>query len=140
MITVTQCAAYAGLAPNELLLGKAPSARHHSLHASYKLHPGMNSSAVREMIVADIRASLELGATRRAADLLIALRLFLSDHPEACEHIPSSAKVPAVSAVRRTATVSIADATAVPAQPYRAGPRAIRKVINLERRAKFRWE
>jgi hypothetical protein len=35
------------------------------------------------MIVADIRAALDLGALNRAADLLVVLRLFLSDHPEA---------------------------------------------------------
>jgi hypothetical protein len=35
------------------------------------------------MIVADIRVALDLGALNRAADLLVVLRVFLSDHPEA---------------------------------------------------------
>lgn len=37
---------------------------------------------MREIIVGDIRAALDLGASKRAADLLIVLRLFLSDYPE----------------------------------------------------------
>jgi hypothetical protein len=83
MITVTQCAALAGLASNEMVLGVTPSARHHSLLASYLLNLGRGPVAVRTMIVADLRAFLDLGAARRAADLLIVLRFFLSKHPEA---------------------------------------------------------
>jgi hypothetical protein len=39
------------------------------------------------MIVADICAALDLGALKRAADLLVVLRLFLSDHPDARKRI-----------------------------------------------------
>jgi hypothetical protein len=37
---------------------------------------------VRDLIVADIRAALDLGASKRAADLLMVLRTFLFEHPE----------------------------------------------------------
>jgi hypothetical protein len=83
MITVTQCATLAGLASNEMVLGVTPSAKHHSLLASYLFNLGRGPVAVRTMIVADLRAFLDLGAARRAADLLIVLRFFLSEYPEA---------------------------------------------------------
>jgi hypothetical protein len=35
------------------------------------------------MIVGDIRAAIDLGASKYAADLVLVLRLFLSKHPEA---------------------------------------------------------
>jgi hypothetical protein len=38
---------------------------------------------VREMMVSDVRAWLDLGAVQQAADLLIVLRQFLSVYPEA---------------------------------------------------------
>ncbi len=83
MITVSECAAFAGLASNELVLGAVPSTRHHSLLSSYLLNIGRGPRAVRDMIVADMRGFLDLGVSRRAADLLIVLRIFLSDYPEA---------------------------------------------------------
>jgi len=78
-ITPAQCAAMSGLHSNEMLLGVSPTARHDSLHASYRLHDERGWQAVRDMIVADIRASLDLGASKQAADLLIVLRRFLSE-------------------------------------------------------------
>lgn len=83
MITFEQCAAFAGLAPSEMILEGAPSAAHHSLLSSYLLNLRRGPNAVCKMIVDDIRASLDLGASKRAADLLIVLRRFLSDYPEA---------------------------------------------------------
>ena len=76
-ITVAHCAALSGLGTNEMMLGVTPTAMHDSLHASYLLHPKKDWECVREMIVADIRASLDLGASKQAADLLIVLRRFL---------------------------------------------------------------
>jgi len=35
------------------------------------------------MIVADLRCFLDLGSRRQAADALLVLRSFLSDHPDA---------------------------------------------------------
>jgi hypothetical protein len=39
--------------------------------------------AVRKMIVWDIRAAIDLGASNYAADLVLVLRMFRSRHPEA---------------------------------------------------------
>jgi hypothetical protein len=78
-ITSAQCAALSGLHSNEMLLGVSPTAMHDSLHASYRLHDERGWQSVRDMIVADIRASLDLGASKQAADLLIVLRRFLSE-------------------------------------------------------------
>jgi hypothetical protein len=82
-ITVDECAALSGLGPDEIWVGVTPSAFHESLHASYLLHQKRGWDAVRDMIVADIRSSIDLGASKLAADLLIVLRLFLSKHFEA---------------------------------------------------------
>ena len=83
MITLTQCAAFAGFTGNELVLGVSPSAKHQLLLSSYLVHLGRGQAAVREIIVADLRIFLDLGVSQRAADLLIVLRLFLSDYPDA---------------------------------------------------------
>lgn len=85
MISLTQCMATAGLAPNEAILGVGHCPRHRSLLASYLLHLDRGPGAVRKMIVADLRSFLDLGALRRAADLLVVLRLFLSEQPEAMD-------------------------------------------------------
>lgn len=82
MISLEQCAAFAGLADYELA-ASAPSANmSRSLYASYMLHLGRGAAAVRDMIVSDIRLSRELGAAKQAADLAAVLRAFLSDYPE----------------------------------------------------------
>jgi hypothetical protein len=83
MISVSECAAEAGLASNELVLGSVPSGRHDSLLSSYLLNSHRGLDAVRAMIVADLRRFLDLGVPARAADLLIVLRLLLTDHPQA---------------------------------------------------------
>ncbi|MBG0809787.1 hypothetical protein IY145_10395 [Methylosinus sp. H3A] len=83
MITVSQCAAQAGLASNELVLGAIPSPEHDALLESYLLNGHRGLGAVRAMIVADLRGFLDLGVTARASDLLIVLRLLLTAHPEA---------------------------------------------------------
>ena len=83
MITVEQCAEFAGLASNEMLLGATPSAKHRVLLSSYVLNLWRGPKTVRKMIVADIRLWLDLGMADYAADYLIVLRQFLSDYPEA---------------------------------------------------------
>jgi hypothetical protein len=83
MISVSECAAEVGLASNELVLGAVPSAMHDSLLTSYLLNSHRGLDAVRAMIVADLRRFLDLGVPARAADLLIVLRLLLTDHPQA---------------------------------------------------------
>jgi hypothetical protein len=83
MITVTECAVFAGLASDELIVGVAPSAKHRSLLSSYLLNLGRGVVAVRDMIIADMRRFRELGARQYTADLLLVLRLFLTDYPDA---------------------------------------------------------
>jgi hypothetical protein len=51
--------------------------------ASYLLHQARGPVAIREMIVDDIRAAIRAGRTRHAAELVMALRHFLDQHPEA---------------------------------------------------------
>jgi hypothetical protein len=82
VIKFKHCAVFADLTQSEMVLGATPHAGHHSLLVSYLLNLWRGPGAVREIIVADIRAAIDLGASKRAADLLIVLRLFLSDHPE----------------------------------------------------------
>ena len=91
MISVSQCADYAGLDSNELLIGIAPSAKHHRLLASYLLNLRLGAVFVRDMIRDDLRAFIDLGAQKRAADLLVVLRLMLSNYPEARVRRPAVA-------------------------------------------------
>lgn len=85
MISLSRCIDLADLDPKELLVGVAPSARHHSLLAGYTLNLGRGTIAVRDLIRSDLAGYIDLGAKTRAADLLLVLRLFLSDYPEASE-------------------------------------------------------
>ncbi len=83
MITIEQCQVFSGLLSSEMVMGTVPSPRHRARLSGYLLNLKWGSATVRELIVADIRAALDLGASVRAADLVVVLRLFLSDHPEA---------------------------------------------------------
>ncbi len=83
MISVSQCADYADLDPSELQIAAAPAAKHYSLLASYLLNLWRGGVVVRNMICADLRDFIDLGAQDEAADLLLVLRLFLSGYPEA---------------------------------------------------------
>ncbi len=89
MITVEQCAAFAGLASHEMVLGAAPSVRHRVLLSSYVLNLWRGPKTIRKMIVADIRMGLDLGMVKESADLAVVLRQFLSDYPEARLEHPS---------------------------------------------------
>jgi hypothetical protein len=83
MITLEECAKFAALETNELFTGAVLSTRHRSLLSSYLLNLKRGPSAVRRMIVCDIRAAIDLGASRYAADLVLVLRMFLSKNTEA---------------------------------------------------------
>ena len=83
MITLEECAEFAALETNELFTGALLYGRHRSLLSSYLLNLWRGPIAVRKMIVGDIRAAIDLGASKYAADLVLVLRLFLSKHPEA---------------------------------------------------------
>ena len=83
MVSVKECAAFARLAPNQMLLGVTPSNRHRVLLSSYLLCLWRGPRTVRGMIVSDIDMWLDLGMPEQASDLLIVLRQFLADYPEA---------------------------------------------------------
>ena len=83
MIPLAQCAECAGLDSREMFMNSAFSSKYKSLLLSYIFNLKRGPIAVREMIVADIRLAIDLGASKRAADLLLVLRAFLSEHPEA---------------------------------------------------------
>jgi len=82
-MTMEQCKIFSGLLSNEMVMGAAPSPKHRARLSGYLLNLKWGKATIREMIVADIRAALDLGALDRAGDLLVVLRLFLSDHSEA---------------------------------------------------------
>ncbi|MBT9288691.1 hypothetical protein [Prosthecodimorpha staleyi] len=50
---------------------------------SYLLHAPHGADRIRNMIVEDLRAALDRGDRDHAAGLFMALRHFLSEHPEA---------------------------------------------------------
>ncbi len=83
VIKFKHCTMFADLAQSEMVLGATPHARHHSLLQSYVQNLWRGPEVIRELMVRDIRFALDLGASKRAADLLIVLRLFLSDCPDA---------------------------------------------------------
>jgi hypothetical protein len=103
VIKFKHCAMFADLAQSEMVLGATPHPRHHTLLASYLLNLWRGPEVVREIIVGDIRAALDLGAPKRAADLLIVLRLFLSEYPEGriMQYSPEQGRVEILSLHRR---------------------------------------
>ena len=73
---IERCAEMAGLRSYELVLGVSPSDKHHRMLARYRRN--LSLDAARRRLVADIRNAIEIGAPRRAADLLIVLRWLLA--------------------------------------------------------------
>jgi hypothetical protein len=69
-----------GSRSDETILGVAPYARHHSLLLSYLFNLKRGLVFVRDMIIV---SSIDIGAMQQAADLLVVLRLFFSEYPEA---------------------------------------------------------
>ncbi len=78
LIALSRCAAISGLRAHEMIVGATPSVKHSPLLAAYRLKLAKGRDAVRGMIVADIRDSVELGEIDFAADLLVVLRQFLT--------------------------------------------------------------
>ena len=83
MISVSECAADRRPRVERAGSGRSPvcEAPLPSVELSAQLPSGLD--AVRAMIVADLRRFLDLGVPARAADLLIVLRMLLTDHPQA---------------------------------------------------------
>ena len=73
MITMEQCKIFSGLLSYEMVVGPAPSPKHRARLTGYLLNLKWGQATVREMIVADIRVALDLGALNRAADLLVVI-------------------------------------------------------------------
>src|SRR5208282_542570 len=63
---------------DEIVLGVTRAKRHDELYENYLRNLGKRCAALRDRIVGDIRASLNIGAMRLAADLFIVLRLALA--------------------------------------------------------------
>ncbi len=77
MITLRRWARHAGL--DLAWLVAVPEARHRTLLQSYQLNLHRGRAAVRRMIIGDLLGCIDNGAQSCAADLLIVLRLFLSE-------------------------------------------------------------
>jgi len=88
MISLTQCMVLGGIESHETILGIAPCAKHHSLLLSYLFNLKRGLAFVRDMIIADLRSSIDIGAMQQAADLMVVLRLFISEYPEAANVPP----------------------------------------------------
>jgi len=86
MISLEDCIAMCGLSEDEV---EALSEHEHipeiaaAALASYLLHQPHGGEKIRGMIIDDIRKALDDGRIKHAAELFMALRHFLSEHPEA---------------------------------------------------------
>jgi len=86
MISREDCIAMCGLDEDEI---DALSEHEHipeiaaAALASYLLHQPHGSEKIRTMIIDDIHKALDEGRVNHAGELFMALRHFLSDHPEA---------------------------------------------------------
>jgi hypothetical protein len=78
MISVSRCIALSGLGGDEIVLGVTRAKRHDELYETYLRNLGKRCAALRDRIVGDIRASVNIGAMTLAADLFIVLRLALA--------------------------------------------------------------
>ena len=86
MISLEDCIALCGLSEEEI---EAVSEHEHipeiaaAALASYLLNQPHGGEAIRTMIVDDIHKALDAGQMKHAAELFMALRHFLEEHPEA---------------------------------------------------------
>lgn len=88
MLSVEQLSAVSGLRVGALVLGVSPSPRHRVILTSYLLNLWRGPGTVREMLVSDYCSAMDMGAPARAADILLVLRQFLDDFPEAGVGLP----------------------------------------------------
>jgi hypothetical protein len=86
MITLEDCIALCGLSEQEVLA----IAEHEHIPeiaatalGDYLLHQEHGAERIRDMLRDDIRAALARGDREHARELFMALRHFLSEHPEA---------------------------------------------------------
>lgn len=83
MRTLEETRSATGLRSEEIIVGAAETEALHATLKSYLSNLWRGSDVVRELIVADLRTALDLGVQDRAADLLLVLRLFLTEHADA---------------------------------------------------------
>ncbi|PPD42248.1 MAG: hypothetical protein CTY15_12480 [Methylocystis sp.] len=83
LISLEQCVEFSSLTLEEIMPSVATPVYHPSLYKSYVLLLPLGSEAVRDRIVTDIRLSIDIGAQKRAALLLVVLRRLLFDYPDA---------------------------------------------------------
>jgi len=81
MIPLRECAAIAGLDSEELVVGARPRPRHWRILSGYLANLDKGPAVVCGLIIADLRAYLDLGAKERAASVLVVLRLLLTQFP-----------------------------------------------------------
>ena len=91
MISLEDCIRMCGLDENEV----AAIAEHEHIPeitaaalASYLLNQPHGGEAIRTMIIDDIRKVLDEGHIKHAAELFMALRHFLEQHPDARTGLP----------------------------------------------------
>ena len=91
MISLEDCIGMCGLDENEV----AAIAEHEHIPeiaaaalASYLLNQPHGGEAIRTMIIDDIRKALDEGHIKHAAELFMALRHFLEQHPDARTGLP----------------------------------------------------
>ena len=91
MISLEDCIGMCGLDENEVA---AISEHEHipeiaaAALASYLLKQPHGGEAIRTMIIDDIRKALDEGHIKHAAELFMALRHFLEQHPDARTGLP----------------------------------------------------
>lgn len=97
MITLEDCIAFCGLTEEEVLAiaehEHIPEAAAAAL-AEYLLNRPKGAGQIRDMICDDIRAALDRGDNKHAAELWSALRHFLESHPEGGVPEPLPASCP----------------------------------------------
>jgi hypothetical protein len=89
MVSLRECAAISGLSRAELvelnrlepILRRKAREWHRKLLSSYLTNMDKGAEAVCGLLLADLHGCLDLGARRRAADLLIVMRLLLAEFP-----------------------------------------------------------
>lgn len=89
MTQLAEILAPSGLVPPPLE-GVAPSGAHERALAGYLLNHHRGVAAIRDILVADIRAYVDLGQSRAAVDLMVVLKMLLARWPEARWRAPRS--------------------------------------------------
>lgn len=90
MIPLRKCAAMAGLESERLVIGASLRPLHWRMLSGYLANLDKGPDVVCALITADLRTYLDLGATERAASVLLVLRLLLTQFP----HLAKSALPP----------------------------------------------